>query len=73
MADYKIQNDPITGNPSSVFFAANNWSIPLIETNSNCRDFLIAWRDGASVEDANGDPITHNEAAVEALGLTPPE
>lgn len=37
----------------------------------DCRDFLIAWRDGASVKDDADADLPYSDAAVEALGLTP--
>lgn len=59
------------GTFNSIEIVGSNISIPCDSKNMDCRDFLIAWRDGATVTDEADALAPYSEAAVEALGLVP--
>lgn len=45
--------------------------IPLSTNNRDCIQFIIDWKAGASVLNADGSAAPYTEQAVIALGLTP--
>lgn len=44
-------------------------SIPFDVSNRDCRKFIRDWQAGASVMDANSNPVSYSEEAAAALGL----
>lgn len=44
----------------------------MAEENIDCAQFLSDWKSGVIVTNADGSAATYSDAAVEALGLTPP-
>lgn len=57
---------------SSVERLSDNAFIPFDMGNKDCVQFLSDWKSGATVTNADGSVATYSNAAVEALGLTPP-
>jgi hypothetical protein len=54
---YKLFNDIITGNPSSVIRTTDNACIPLDPANSDYANFKKDLADGAELQDAEGNVI----------------
>lgn len=51
--------------------AGTDYSAPLKQDNSACIQFLINWKAGAEVLNADGSPAPYSDDAVRALGLEP--
>lgn len=69
--DYKFQNN-IVGNVANVQRASDGAFVPFDMGNRDCVQFLVDWKAGATVTNADASPAPYSDAAVEALGLTPP-
>jgi len=51
---------------------SDNAFIPMSMDNADCRQFLLDWHGGATVINADSSSAAYSDAAVTALGLTPP-
>ena len=45
--------------------------IPLDMGNTDCVNFIAAWKAGASVVDNTGTLVAYDEATITSMGLTP--
>lgn len=72
MNSYKFSNE--RGVPTAVNWTVGDteFSAPLSAANSDCQKFVADWAAGATVTDKDGTPQPYSDAAVLALGLTPP-
>lgn len=72
---YKFEPPAIPGmGRMTVRRSSDNASIPLSDDNRDCIQFLIDWKSGAAeVQNPDGSDAVYSDAAVIALGLTPPE
>lgn len=62
----------LEGNVRGVQREGDNAFIPLSQGNRDCVRFLLDWKNGATVLDADGSPAPYCEDAVRTLGLEPP-
>lgn len=75
MAAYEINGAGLFPgqSPQSVVRTADGATIPFYKVrNSDCVRFLMDWKAGVVVTNADGSNAPYSVAAVEALGLTPP-
>jgi len=70
-ASYQFcQADPISR--AVMVRRSDNAFIPMSMDNADCRQFLLDWHGGATVINADSSSAAYSDAAVTALGLTPP-
>jgi hypothetical protein len=56
-----------------VIRASDGAQIPISDLNRDCVSFVVDWKNGASVKNADGSSASYSDAAVMAIGLTPPQ
>lgn len=72
MKSYKLCKSQFSSDYETVNRVNDNAYIPFNLENTDCRRFLIDWRDGAEVRGADEMLMAYSDDAVRALGLEPP-
>ncbi len=71
MTSYKFSPADLSGVVHTVQRLSDMAFVPFSEGNEDCVQFLIDWKNGASVTNADGSAAPYSTAAVTALGLVP--
>lgn len=68
---YQLYKDPFFPDVPVGMVVKDGAFIPLNEDCIGCQHFKVDWKNGATVLDPMGSPLTYSDNALVALGLVP--